>query len=283
MTDVENGSPTARRITSVEIGRRAGGLCWVFGLTLVAAGGVATFMSANQAGTTALILFGGLLLFIAITKRVPLLIEVGTAKFDTSYEALDEAFEAGRESAVDASEHERTPNVDSPEDQGANEGEPAPETETPEKWLGGLNPEHLFRDRYRGAVAAAASGVTYRQLDYWARTELVGPSGRDHSGAQRLYTFLDIVRLRIVKELLDSGLTLPEIRGIIEWLGPFRIEDLLGSVIVHDRQGTRLMESWNVPEPRSGTSAVPKVVVPVGAIVDSVLQRLAYSIVTGHE
>jgi hypothetical protein len=60
---------------------------------------------------------------------------------------------------------------------------------------------------YRGATACAAAGITYRQLDYWARTGLVEPSIRTAhgSGTARLYGFRDILVLKIVKRLLDEG------------------------------------------------------------------------------
>src|SRR6218665_786037 len=35
---------------------------------------------------------------------------------------------------------------------------------------------------YRGAIAARAAGISYRQLDYWARTELVKPTVRGAAG-----------------------------------------------------------------------------------------------------
>ena len=60
---------------------------------------------------------------------------------------------------------------------------------------------------YRGPTAYAAAGITYRQLDYWARTGLVEPSVREAagSGTQRLYSFRDILVLKVVKKLLDAG------------------------------------------------------------------------------
>ena len=63
---------------------------------------------------------------------------------------------------------------------------------------------------YRGPVACAAAGITYRQLDYWARTGLLEPSVRaaGGSGTQRLYGFRDILVLKIVKRLLDTGVSL---------------------------------------------------------------------------
>ena len=63
-------------------------------------------------------------------------------------------------------------------------------------------------------------GITYRQLDYWARTELVTPSIRDASGSgtQRLYSFQDLVTLRVIKNLLDTGVSLQRVRTAVEHL-----------------------------------------------------------------
>jgi DNA-binding transcriptional MerR regulator len=63
-------------------------------------------------------------------------------------------------------------------------------------------------------------GITYRQLDYWARTRLLRPSLQDASGSgsQRLYSFGDIVQLRVVKRLLDAGMSLKKIRTAMEIL-----------------------------------------------------------------
>ena len=67
---------------------------------------------------------------------------------------------------------------------------------------------------YRGPTACSAAGITYRQLDYWARTGLVEPSVRaaHGSGSQRLYSFRDILVLKVVKRLLDTGISLQQIR-----------------------------------------------------------------------
>jgi len=73
---------------------------------------------------------------------------------------------------------------------------------------------------YRGPTACSAAGITYRQLDYWARTELVEPSIRSAhgSGSQRLYSFRDILVLKIVKRLLDAGVSLQNIRTAVNHL-----------------------------------------------------------------
>ena len=71
---------------------------------------------------------------------------------------------------------------------------------------------------YRGATACSAAGISYRQLDYWARTGLVEPSIRTASGSgtQRLYGFRDILVLKIVKRLLDAGVSLQNIRTAVD-------------------------------------------------------------------
>ena len=73
---------------------------------------------------------------------------------------------------------------------------------------------------YRAPQVCKIVGITYRQLDYWARTALLTPSLRQArgSGSQRLYAFQDIVQLRVVKRLLDAGMSLKRIRQAVEIL-----------------------------------------------------------------
>lgn len=89
---------------------------------------------------------------------------------------------------------------------------------------------------YRGPVACAAAGITYRQLDYWARTGLVVPSvrGAAGSGTQRLYGFRDILVLRIVKRLIDTGVSLPNIRAAVDHLVDRTGSDLASLTIMSD-------------------------------------------------
>ncbi|WUT34503.1 MerR family transcriptional regulator [Streptomyces sp. NBC_00690] len=89
---------------------------------------------------------------------------------------------------------------------------------------------------YRGPTACAAAGITYRQLDYWARTGLVEPSVRaSHgSGAQRLYSFRDVVTLKIVKRFLDTGVALQNIRAAVRHLRTRGVGDLERMTLMSD-------------------------------------------------
>lgn len=89
---------------------------------------------------------------------------------------------------------------------------------------------------YRGVIACKAAGITYRQLDYWARTGLVEPSVRSASGSgsQRLYGFRDILVLKVVKRLLDTGVSLHQIRLAIEHLRERGVDDLAEVTLLSD-------------------------------------------------
>jgi DNA-binding transcriptional MerR regulator len=92
---------------------------------------------------------------------------------------------------------------------------------------------------YRVPEVCRIVGITYRQLDYWARTGLVRPSLRDAhgSGTQRLYSFQDLATLRIVKKLLDTGVSLQQVRKAIGTLRDLK-EPPLGTTLVSD--GSRI-------------------------------------------
>jgi DNA-binding transcriptional MerR regulator len=89
---------------------------------------------------------------------------------------------------------------------------------------------------FRGPIACSAAGITYRQLDYWARTGLVEPSVRTAhgSGSQRLYSFRDILVLKVIKRLLDTGVSLQNIRTAVEHLRESGVEDLAQVTLMSD-------------------------------------------------
>ncbi|MDR0433349.1 MAG: MerR family transcriptional regulator [Bifidobacteriaceae bacterium] len=89
---------------------------------------------------------------------------------------------------------------------------------------------------FRGPTACRAAGITYRQLDYWARTGLVEPSIRPAtgSGTQRLYSFRDILVLKVVKRLLDTGVSLQQIRAAVSHLRSRGVEELAQLTLMSD-------------------------------------------------
>ena len=101
---------------------------------------------------------------------------------------------------------------------------------------------------YRGPTACNVAGITYRQLDYWARTGLVEPTVREAlgSGTSRLYSFRDILVLRVVKGLLDAGVSLPNIRTAIATLRERGVADLAEITLMSD--GTTVYECTSTDE-----------------------------------
>ncbi len=89
---------------------------------------------------------------------------------------------------------------------------------------------------YRGTTACGVAGITYRQLDYWARTGLVEPSIRPAtgSGTHRLYSFRDILVLKVVKRLLDTGVSLQQIRSAVTHLRERGVDDLAQITLMSD-------------------------------------------------
>lgn len=115
----------------------------------------------------------------------------------------------------------------------------------------GLFPDDSVPDElvgYRGPSACQIAGITYRQLDYWARTSLVVPSirGAAGSGSQRLYSFKDILVLKIVKRLLDTGISLHNIRIAVDHLRERGVADLAHITLFSD--GTTVYECTSAEE-----------------------------------
>ena len=89
---------------------------------------------------------------------------------------------------------------------------------------------------FRGPVACRAADITYRQLDYWARTGLVVPEIRaaGGSGTQRLYSFRDLLILKVIKRLIDAGISLQQIRTAIDHLRARGVQDLTEVTLMSD-------------------------------------------------
>lgn len=169
-----------------------------------------------------LVVFGGVLVLIGLMGRVPLLVEVGGAKLDASYDrdvdfqaGFDSGLERGLETAVEEVKESISAEDASLALERVSELLAALRNLQSHQSLeqsdeGSVTRGDAGRMLFRGPEACRAAGITYRQLDYWARTGLVTPSGA--ASDARLYTTRDIVTLAVAKRLLDTGVSMLQVR-----------------------------------------------------------------------
>ena len=125
---------------------------------------------------------------------------------------------------------------------------------------------------FRGPQVCSIVGITYRQLDYWARTNLIRPSLCDAagSGSKRRYSYGDLLELKVIKSLLDAGVALQSARKAIEYLRENLGEDIAsanlalnGSRSVLVRTGEEIVDLL-----RSGQGVLN--IIPLGGCKDEV-------------
>ncbi len=127
-------------------------------------------------------------------------------------------------------------------------------------------PEAGIADRgYSGRVAAEVAGVTYRQLDYWARTGLTRPSLTGESGGRR-YSYRDLLELRVLKALLDSGVRLDSARSTFAFLRDQLGDDLTTGNLVISGQEPSLVRSDEELLGMLSESTSPVLVLPLAGI-----------------
>lgn len=130
---------------------------------------------------------------------------------------------------------------------------------------------------YRGPQACKIVDVTYRQLDYWTRTGLVIPSVQAAmgSGTQRLYSFNDLLQLKVIKSLTDAGASLQKVRQAIEYVREHLADDWSKVTIVTDGNGVYACtsEAEVVDLLRSG-QGVLGAIVAVGKVRDQLAGTL---------
>ena len=97
---------------------------------------------------------------------------------------------------------------------------------------------------FSGTRAAKVVGITYRQLDYWARTDLIRPSLNDAagSGSRRRYSYNDLLELKAIKKLLDAGIKLEQVRNVFEYLRKHVSTDIAAAHIVIDGSSVNLYD-----------------------------------------
>ena len=103
----------------------------------------------------------------------------------------------------------------------------------------------MGEEGFRGPQVCKIVGITYRQLDYWARTDLIRPSIADArgSGTQRRYSYRDLLELKVIKSLLDAGVSLQLARKAIEYLRQNVGEDIGSASLVLNGPGSVLARS----------------------------------------
>jgi DNA-binding transcriptional MerR regulator len=125
---------------------------------------------------------------------------------------------------------------------------------------------------YSGPTVCKIVGISYRQLDYWARTDLIRPSLADAagSGTQRRYSHRDLVELKVIKSLLDGGVALKSARRAIEYLRSNLGEDIASANLVLNGAGSILAHSDGelIDIVRQGQGVLN--IVPLGGVVDEI-------------
>ena len=95
-----------------------------------------------------------------------------------------------------------------------------------------------------GTQTAKVVGISYRQLDYWARTDLIRPSLSDAagSGSRRRYSYNDLLELKTIKKLLDAGIKLEQVRKVFEYMREHVAADIASAHLVIDGGSVMLYE-----------------------------------------
>jgi DNA-binding transcriptional MerR regulator len=121
---------------------------------------------------------------------------------------------------------------------------------------------------YRGPQVCTVVGITYRQLDYWARTGLLQPSisAARGSGSQRLYSYTDLVRLKVIKRLLDAGVSLHAARKAIECLRSSGDDLATANLVIDERQSVLAHSGEEIVDLLKGGQTVLNIV-PLSGVV----------------
>lgn len=128
---------------------------------------------------------------------------------------------------------------------------------------------------FSGKSAADIVGITYRQLDYWARTNLIRPTAADAtgSGSRRRYTYKDLLELKVVKRLLDSGIKLTNVRDVFAYMREHVDTEISSAHIVIDGSSVVLCDGENLIDVlRHGQGVLN--VLPLAGVKDEVDRRI---------
>lgn len=129
---------------------------------------------------------------------------------------------------------------------------------------------------YSGKGAAEIVGITYRQLDYWARTDLIRPSLTDAagSGSRRQYSYRDLLELKVIKNLLDSGIRLEQVREIFTYLQDELGEDVAtANLVVNGSQPMLVRSGEEVIDLLQNGQGVLNIL-PLSGVVDEIEEKI---------
>jgi DNA-binding transcriptional MerR regulator len=133
--------------------------------------------------------------------------------------------------------------------------------------------EHHGREQgFRGPQVCSIVGITYRQLDYWARTDLLRPSISDArgSGTQRVYSYTDLLQLKVIKQLLDAGVSLRSTRKAIECLRSSGADVASASLVIADDRSVLAHSGEELFDLLHGGQGVLSIVLGMERIVSEV-------------
>lgn len=122
---------------------------------------------------------------------------------------------------------------------------------------------------YRGPQVCSIVDITYRQLDYWARTDLLRPSLAEArgSGTQRLYSYRDLLELKVIKRLLDSGISLQSARRALGCLREGGEEVASANLVLAGSRSVLARSGEEVVDLLRGGQGVLNIV-PLAGVVD---------------
>lgn len=122
---------------------------------------------------------------------------------------------------------------------------------------------------YRGPQVCRLVGITYRQLDYWARTDLLRPSISEArgSGSQRLYSYRDLLHLKVIKRLLDAGISLHQARRAVDCLRSSGDDIAAANLVIEEGRSVLAHSDGEIVDLLRGGQGVLNIV-PLGSVVD---------------
>ena len=126
----------------------------------------------------------------------------------------------------------------------------------------------MAEEGFRGPQVCSIVGITYRQLDYWARTELLRPSISEArgSGTQRKYSYQDLLELKVIKRLLDAGISLQSARRALDVLRQSGEEVITANLVLNGTQSVLATSGEQIIDLLKGGQGVLNIV-PLSGVV----------------